>query len=214
MSAHGKRRHPISGKHEMLETCSSVKSLKRTLVQKPSLICMRRHFSITEEVIFKVPGSLRIHPFLWSKEDVIHWLRWAEEEYSLQRTDDSKFVMNGRGLCILTKSDFKNRSPSSGDVLYELLSCIKTHRKSLLSHPFFRHSMRQMDQEKINVCINSSAATSHTSNITTMLSSISDINHYQDGPLNLSNRVRKDQDEEIVCYMENVDHDNGSKSDF
>ncbi|KAM6237314.1 transcription factor ETV7 isoform 2-T2 [Porphyrio hochstetteri] len=64
--------------------------------------------------IFKLPGRLRIQPSLWSKDDVIHWLRWAEEEYSLRHTDESKFEMNGKALCILTKDDFRYRAPSSG----------------------------------------------------------------------------------------------------
>nr|XP_033773366.1 transcription factor ETV7 isoform X2 [Geotrypetes seraphini] len=76
-----------------------------------------------------VPGRLRLQPSLWTKDDVIDWLRWAEKEYSLRRTDESKFEMNGKGLCILTKEDFRHRSPSSGDVLYELLQCIKMQRR-------------------------------------------------------------------------------------
>ncbi|KAM6333380.1 transcription factor ETV7 isoform 2-T2 [Alca torda] len=55
-----------------------------------------------------------IQPSLWSKDDVIHWLRWAEKEYSLRQTDESKFEMNGKALCILTKDDFRYRAPSSG----------------------------------------------------------------------------------------------------
>ncbi|XP_071993790.1 transcription factor ETV7-like [Engystomops pustulosus] len=96
------------------------------------------HEDSHEEVICKIPGSLRIHPCLWSKDDVIQWLRWAEEEYSLQKTDDSKFVLNGRALCVLTKFDFKARSPTSGDVLYELLHSIKNHRQGLVRQPIFR----------------------------------------------------------------------------
>uniref|UniRef100_K7F3I5 ETS variant transcription factor 7 n=1 Tax=Pelodiscus sinensis TaxID=13735 RepID=K7F3I5_PELSI len=87
-----------------------------------------------EGEIFKLPGRLRIQPSLWSKDDVSHWLRWAEKEYSLRPTDESKFEMNGKALCILTKEDFRYRAPSSGDVLYELLQYIKTQRRALL-HP-------------------------------------------------------------------------------
>ncbi|KFQ21802.1 Transcription factor ETV7, partial [Merops nubicus] len=54
-----------------------------------------------------------IQPSLWSKEDVIHWLRWAEEQCSLQQTHESRFQLNGRALCILTKDDFRHRAPSS-----------------------------------------------------------------------------------------------------
>lgn len=51
---------------------------------------------------------------LWSREDVLHWLRWAEQEYSLQHTGEHSFEMNGRALCILTKDDFRLRAPASG----------------------------------------------------------------------------------------------------
>ncbi|NXK18138.1 ETV7 factor, partial [Arenaria interpres] len=83
----------------------------------------------------KLPGRLRIQPSLWSKDDVIHWLRWAEKEYSLRQTDESKFEMNGKALCILTKDDFRYRAPSSGDVLYEVLQYIKTQRRALVCSP-------------------------------------------------------------------------------
>ncbi|XP_023368667.1 transcription factor ETV7 isoform X2 [Otolemur garnettii] len=63
--------------------------------------------------ICKLPGRLRIQPALWSREDVGHWLRWAEREYSLQRTWEQEFAMNGRALCILTKDDFRRRAPGS-----------------------------------------------------------------------------------------------------
>ncbi|XP_058032033.1 transcription factor ETV7 isoform X2 [Ahaetulla prasina] len=70
--------------------------------------------SLYDGQICTLPGRLRIQPFLWSKDDVIHWLRWAEKEYSLRKSDDSNFEMNGKALCILTKDDFKFRAPNSG----------------------------------------------------------------------------------------------------
>ncbi|XP_042322031.1 transcription factor ETV7 [Sceloporus undulatus] len=86
--------------------------------------------------ICALPGQLRIQPSLWNKDDVIHWLRWAEKEYSLRESEESKFEMNGKALCILTKEDFRLRSPNSGDVLYELLQYIKTQRRALVYSPF------------------------------------------------------------------------------
>ncbi|NWW71003.1 ETV7 factor, partial [Climacteris rufus] len=76
-----------------------------------------------------------IQPSLWSKEDVLHWLRWAEQECSLRPADHSRFQMNGKALCILTKDDFRHRAPSSGDVLYEILQFIKTQRRALVCSP-------------------------------------------------------------------------------
>ncbi|NXT17648.1 ETV7 factor, partial [Syrrhaptes paradoxus] len=84
-----------------------------------------------------------IQPSLWSKDDVIHWLRWAEKEYSLRQTDRSKFEMNGKALCILTKEDFRHRAPSSGDVLYEILRYIKTQRRALVCSPLLSSSFGQ-----------------------------------------------------------------------
>ncbi|NWX32637.1 ETV7 factor, partial [Notiomystis cincta] len=84
-----------------------------------------------------------IQPSLWSKDDVIHWLRWAEREYSLRATDESKFEMNGRALCILTKDDFRHRAPSSGDVLYEILQFIKTQRRALVGSPLLKSPFRK-----------------------------------------------------------------------
>ncbi|NXM78812.1 ETV7 factor, partial [Serilophus lunatus] len=91
----------------------------------------------------KLPGRLRIQPSLWSKDDVIHWLRWAEKEFSLRQTEESKFEMNGKALCILTKEDFRHRAPSSGDVLYEILQFIKTQRRALVCSPLLSSSFRK-----------------------------------------------------------------------
>lgn len=105
---------------------------------------------------FFYPG---INPSLWDKEDVAHWLHWAQKEYSLRRPERGHFEMNGRALCLLTKEDFRRRCPSSGrhkrncrttiswlvwcvcficapwisagDVLYEILQCVKQQRRSI-----------------------------------------------------------------------------------
>ncbi|NXT32541.1 ETV7 factor, partial [Pelecanoides urinatrix] len=91
----------------------------------------------------RLPLVSGIQPSLWSKDDVIHWLRWAEKEYSLRQTDESKFEMNGKALCILTKDDFRYRAPSSGDVLYEILQYIKTQRRALVCSPLLNPAFRE-----------------------------------------------------------------------
>ncbi|KAG3289330.1 transcription factor ETV7 isoform X1 [Ictidomys tridecemlineatus] len=96
-----------------------------------------------ETGICKLPGRLRLQPALWSREDVLHWLRWAEQEYSLPRAPERGFQLNGRALCILTKDDFRRRAPGSGDVLYELLQFIKTQRRALVCRPFLPGTCRQ-----------------------------------------------------------------------
>ncbi|NWS84850.1 ETV7 factor, partial [Toxostoma redivivum] len=103
----------------------------------------------------RLPGRLRIQPSLWSKDDVIHWLRWAEKECSLRPSDQSKFEMNGKALCILTKDDFRHRAPSSGDVLYEILQFIKTHRRALVCSPLLNSPFRKArstEEGHLGVC--------------------------------------------------------------
>ncbi|NXC05135.1 ETV7 factor, partial [Orthonyx spaldingii] len=102
-----------------------------------------RHSPVSTGDTFRLPGRLRIQPSLWSRDDVIHWLRWAEEEYSLRPADESKFEMNGKALCILTKDDFRHRAPSSGDVLYEILQFIKTQRRALVCGPLLNSPLRE-----------------------------------------------------------------------
>ncbi|XP_040049798.1 transcription factor ETV7 isoform X2 [Gasterosteus aculeatus] len=84
----------------------------------------------SKEDLWHLPGQLRINPSLWDREDVGHWLHWAQREYSLRRPEKGHFEMNGRALCLLTKEDFRRRCPSSGDVLYEILQCVKQQRRS------------------------------------------------------------------------------------
>ncbi|XP_051805009.1 transcription factor ETV7 isoform X2 [Acanthochromis polyacanthus] len=93
----------------------------------------------TQEELWHLPGRLRINPSLWDKEDVAHWLHWAQKEYSLRRPEKGRFEMNGRALCLLTKEDFRRRCPSSGDVLYEILQCVKQQRRSVVSDPQAAH---------------------------------------------------------------------------
>ncbi|XP_041801108.1 transcription factor ETV7 isoform X2 [Chelmon rostratus] len=89
----------------------------------------------SQEDLWHLPGRLRINPSLWDKEDVTHWLHWAQKEYSLRRPEKGRFEMNGRALCLLTKEDFRRRCPSSGDVLYEILQCVKQQRRSVVCGP-------------------------------------------------------------------------------
>ncbi|NXL67142.1 ETV7 factor, partial [Chordeiles acutipennis] len=103
-----------------------------------------------------------IQPSLWSKDDVIHWLRWAEKEYSLRQTDESKFEMNGKALCILTKEDFRYRAPSSGDVLYEILQYIKTQRRALVCSPLLNPPFREARSTEEGMMENSSCPSSRT----------------------------------------------------
>lgn len=58
-----------------------------------------------------------LQPIYWSRDDVAQWLKWAENEFSLRPIDSNTFEMNGKALLLLTKEDFRYRSPHSGESL-------------------------------------------------------------------------------------------------
>ena len=62
--------------------------------------------------------SFLADPRLWKRSDVSDWLLWAVMFYQVDQVDTSKFAMNGRGLCLLTRSGFMSRAPSCGDILH------------------------------------------------------------------------------------------------
>ncbi|XP_064602312.1 transcription factor ETV6-like isoform X2 [Liolophura sinensis] len=68
-----------------------------------------------------MPSSLAKHPQMWSKEEVGVWLKWCVEEYSISQIPNDKFNMNGKALCLLVRSDFMERVPDVGDILYNVL---------------------------------------------------------------------------------------------
>uniref|UniRef100_A0A8C6T2B3 ETS variant transcription factor 7 n=1 Tax=Neogobius melanostomus TaxID=47308 RepID=A0A8C6T2B3_9GOBI len=92
----------------------------------PSLLPLA-HSPPMQDDLWHLPGRLREYP-IWS-DDVALWLVWAQKEYSLRPPVKGHFEMNGRALCLLTKEDFRRRCPSSGDVLYEILQCVKQQRR-------------------------------------------------------------------------------------
>lgn len=55
----------------------------------------------------QLPPSLTTDPRVWSREDVVTFLRWAEREYDLQPFDLENFQMNGK--CLLRKPKKKVR---------------------------------------------------------------------------------------------------------
>ncbi|XP_078276568.1 transcription factor ETV7-like isoform X3 [Rhinoraja longicauda] len=71
-------------------------------------------YSSPRDYLSHVPRKLKSQPSLWSRTDVAHWLKWAEREYSLHSIEENKFEMNGKALCLLTKDDFRHRSPGAG----------------------------------------------------------------------------------------------------
>ncbi|XP_048408908.1 transcription factor ETV7 isoform X5 [Stegostoma tigrinum] len=106
-------------------TCSP---MPRSVSPPVELRAVTSAHSHSQNDLSRLPRTLKMQPSLWSKADVSQWLKWAEREYSLRFIEESKFEMNGKALCLLTKDDFRHRSPSSGDVLYEILQQINNYR--------------------------------------------------------------------------------------
>ncbi|KAH0568220.1 ETS variant transcription factor anterior open [Cotesia typhae] len=71
-----------------------------------------------------LPSSLASDPRVWSRDDVATFLRWAEREFDLPQFDMDMFQMNGKALCLLTKSDLGERCPGAGDVLHNVLGML------------------------------------------------------------------------------------------
>jgi hypothetical protein len=47
------------------------------------------------------------------------WLLWMERRNSLPRVDSSRFLMNGKALCLMSLSMFTYRVPLGGKLLYK-----------------------------------------------------------------------------------------------
>ncbi|GBP07004.1 Ets DNA-binding protein pokkuri [Eumeta japonica] len=71
-----------------------------------------------------LPAGLPPEPRLWTREDVALFLRWCEREFDLPNFDMDLFQMNGKALCLLTKTDLGERCPGAGDVLHNVLQML------------------------------------------------------------------------------------------
>ncbi|XP_033217732.1 ets DNA-binding protein pokkuri isoform X2 [Belonocnema kinseyi] len=71
-----------------------------------------------------LPSSLAPDPRCWARDDVATFLRWAEREFDLPIIDMDMFQMNGKALCLLTKSDLGERCPGAGDVIHNVLTML------------------------------------------------------------------------------------------
>ncbi|XP_067913726.1 transcription factor ETV7-like isoform X2 [Heterodontus francisci] len=111
-------------------------------------------YSSSQDELCHLPRKLKTQPSLWSKADVIQWLKWAEREYSLRYIEENKFEMNGKALCLLTKDDFRYRSPSSGDVLYEILQQINNYR-SFTQRNWFMNTPAEQDKYTPQIALHS-----------------------------------------------------------
>jgi len=76
------------------------------------------------ELKTQLPPSLPSDPRLWSRDDVLVFLRFCVREFDLPKLDFDLFQMNGKALCLLTRADFGHRCPGAGDVLHNVLQML------------------------------------------------------------------------------------------
>jgi len=74
-----------------------------------------------------LPSHLSLDPRMWSRDDVLGFLRWVEREYDLPPIESTKFCMNGKALMMLNKNDMIDRSPEAGDIVHNTLQQISYH---------------------------------------------------------------------------------------
>ncbi|KAG5870018.1 hypothetical protein JTB14_008995 [Gonioctena quinquepunctata] len=79
----------------------------------------------------QLPASLPSDPRVWNREDVITFLQWAEREFDIQPIDQDMFQMNGKAMCLLTRTDLSERAPGSGDVLHNVLQILVREANNL-----------------------------------------------------------------------------------
>ncbi|KAB7495563.1 Ets DNA-binding protein pokkuri [Armadillidium nasatum] len=87
----------------------------------------------------QMPAQLAVDPRLWSREDVTTFLRWFEREFELPKIDSTKFCMNGKALCMLTKNDLADRAPGAGDVLHNTLQFLLRDAPQIPPSPLTPH---------------------------------------------------------------------------
>ncbi|XP_071809463.1 SAM pointed domain-containing Ets transcription factor-like [Asterias amurensis] len=111
MSEHGLPKPGGNGRHSVLHEHPLGKVLDLSTNQQSR----RRQAALTSGDELQGPST---DPRLWKRSDVSDWLLWAVMFYQVDQVDTSKFAMNGRGLCLLTRSGFISRAPSCGDILH------------------------------------------------------------------------------------------------
>ncbi|KAJ8976752.1 hypothetical protein NQ317_019415, partial [Molorchus minor] len=58
-------------------------------------------------------------PRQWTREDVANWLRHVTAVHNLPEVPYSRFLMNGKALCLMSPSMFLTRVPLCGKLLYK-----------------------------------------------------------------------------------------------
>ncbi|KAK9874237.1 hypothetical protein WA026_002589 [Henosepilachna vigintioctopunctata] len=58
-------------------------------------------------------------PRQWTREDVAHWVKLLTSQHRLPEVSPSRFLMNGKALCLMTLSMFLDRVPLGGKLFYK-----------------------------------------------------------------------------------------------
>ena len=70
-------------------------------------------------------------PCEWTRLQVLQWLRWAVQEFSLEGVVADRFAMSGAQLIQLGREEFFRRSPPFvGDILLEHLEILQKGEKT------------------------------------------------------------------------------------
>ncbi|KAK7480431.1 hypothetical protein BaRGS_00028350 [Batillaria attramentaria] len=81
-----------------------------------------------------LPNALARSPYQWSKDDVRSWLEFCSDDFSIEHVRPEKFDMNGKALCLLTRKDFMERDPASGDLLFNALQRVLQSKNEMALH--------------------------------------------------------------------------------
>lgn len=60
-----------------------------------------------------------VDPRTWSREHVARWLDHVTNQHGLPQVSTSKFLMNGKALCLMSPGMFLSRVPMGGKLLYK-----------------------------------------------------------------------------------------------
>ncbi|CAH1381871.1 hypothetical protein MTP99_005782 [Tenebrio molitor] len=63
--------------------------------------------------------SLPKDPRQWTREHVAQWINLVTQQHGLPEVPSSRFLMNGKALCLMSLSMFLSRVPLGGKLLYK-----------------------------------------------------------------------------------------------
>lgn len=81
------------------------------------LAAYRRQYS--HQNSYEDDDSLPKDPRQWTREHVSQWLRHLTTVHNLPEVPSSRFLMNGKALCLMSPSMFLSRVPLGGKLLYK-----------------------------------------------------------------------------------------------